>query len=351
MREAGEIARKYFGGDYKRWNKAGGSPVTEADLAVDTFLNETLLRGAARLWLAVGRKRGRSRAAARPRVFVVDPIDGTVAFLKGRPHFTICAAVVEEGRPIAGVVLQSRQRGMFHRRSRAAARASTASPSMSATATAIEGCRMLGDRKLFRRTGRRCRSQSLQLHRLSHRAGGRRPRIDAMISLTAKRDWDLAAADMILCGSRRPATDAGRRDAASTTAPHAIQRATIAAGPGLHAACCSRMLRQKESLRSRGPIRPKYNAAHVMEIRHAQAKSKPKQLLHLVFGGELKSHRRHRVQGSHQARHRRHVSQFRRGQARLGGQGAGHRGQCPDALFRGPYSPADGAGRRRDHEH
>ena len=44
------------------------------------------------------------RGLAHDRVFVVDPIDGTVAFMKGRPHFTICAAVVEEARPIAGVV-------------------------------------------------------------------------------------------------------------------------------------------------------------------------------------------------------------------------------------------------------
>ncbi len=36
--EAGKIALKFFGGQYKRWTKEGGSPVTEADLAVDTFL-------------------------------------------------------------------------------------------------------------------------------------------------------------------------------------------------------------------------------------------------------------------------------------------------------------------------
>ena len=33
----------------------------------------------------------------RDKVFVIDPIDGTIAFLKNRPHFTICAAVVMEG--------------------------------------------------------------------------------------------------------------------------------------------------------------------------------------------------------------------------------------------------------------
>ncbi len=43
VREAGVIARGFYGGDYKRWSKDQGSPVTEADLAVDRFLNERLL--------------------------------------------------------------------------------------------------------------------------------------------------------------------------------------------------------------------------------------------------------------------------------------------------------------------
>ena len=101
MRAAGEIARKFYGGQFKRWDKAGGSPVTEADLAVDNFLKEKLL--AARPdygWLSEESLDNPARLTAA-RVFVVDPIDGTVAFVKHRPHFTICAAVVEDGPPHA----------------------------------------------------------------------------------------------------------------------------------------------------------------------------------------------------------------------------------------------------------
>ena len=39
---AGDIARRFYGGDYKRWSKEGGSPVTEADLAVNSFLRDRL---------------------------------------------------------------------------------------------------------------------------------------------------------------------------------------------------------------------------------------------------------------------------------------------------------------------
>ena len=42
VRAAGAIARKFYGGDYRRWSKEGGSPVTEADLAVNSYLCETL---------------------------------------------------------------------------------------------------------------------------------------------------------------------------------------------------------------------------------------------------------------------------------------------------------------------
>ena len=43
-REAGAIAKRYFGGHYKTWDKGKGQPVTDADIEIDTFLNATLLK-------------------------------------------------------------------------------------------------------------------------------------------------------------------------------------------------------------------------------------------------------------------------------------------------------------------
>ena len=104
VRAAGEIARTYYGGDYKRWSKNKGEPVTEADLAVDLYLNESLL--AARPdygWLSEeGDSAGTHVGAAR--AFIVDPIDGTTAFLKGKPHFSVSVAVAEDGAPVAAAV-------------------------------------------------------------------------------------------------------------------------------------------------------------------------------------------------------------------------------------------------------
>src|ERR1700748_3505787 len=99
------IARQRFEQGCKSWSKQGGSPVTEADLEVDAHLKAVLTGARPDYgWLSEESVHNAARLA-HATLFIVDPIDGTIAFLKGRPHFTICAAVVEASRPIVGVVL------------------------------------------------------------------------------------------------------------------------------------------------------------------------------------------------------------------------------------------------------
>ncbi len=103
-REAGLIAMRYFGKTPDVWMKTGQSPVSEADIAVDRFLKAELL--AARPdygWLSEETVADTSRLSAR-RTFVVDPIDGTRAFIGGQDMWCVSIAVVEKGRPIAGVL-------------------------------------------------------------------------------------------------------------------------------------------------------------------------------------------------------------------------------------------------------
>ena len=108
VREAGAIAKAAFdANNSKRWNKADSSPVTEADIAVNDFLLETLR--AARPdygWLSEETKDDHSRHAC-PRTFVVDPIDGTRAFIAGKPTFTTLIALCHEGRPLQGLISQA----------------------------------------------------------------------------------------------------------------------------------------------------------------------------------------------------------------------------------------------------
>ena len=229
VRAAGKIALQYFCGSYKRWNKEGGSPVTEADLAIDSFLKTELHQARPDYgWLSEESADDPARLG-RERVFVVDPIDGTIAFMKGRPHFTICAAIVENGRPAAAVVFNPAQDECFKAGSGRGARLN-GQPIHVGDRTEIAGMRLLADRKLFSEwPPMQIEGFNSIAYRIVLVAMGR---FDAMISLTRKRDWDLAAADLIL-------TEAGGQLVGADGATlrynnaEAIQGATIAAGPAL----------------------------------------------------------------------------------------------------------------------
>ncbi|MDX7953689.1 3'(2'),5'-bisphosphate nucleotidase CysQ [Lichenihabitans sp. Uapishka_5] len=108
-RDAGDtIAMKYFreGGHTvaQVHNKLGGSPVTEADLAVDRFLHKRLLGALPRAgWLSEETADSPERLN-RHDVLVVDPIDGTRAFVAGLTSWAVSVALVSGERPVAGVV-------------------------------------------------------------------------------------------------------------------------------------------------------------------------------------------------------------------------------------------------------
>lgn len=95
---AGEIGLKHFKGIYQTWHKPGDAgPVTEADLAIDTMLKETLL--AARPdygWLSEETEDSATRFD-RERVFIVDPIDGTRSFTEGQKHWGHSLAIAYNG--------------------------------------------------------------------------------------------------------------------------------------------------------------------------------------------------------------------------------------------------------------
>ncbi len=103
-RESGEIALKYFGKSPEVWMKEGQSPVSEADYAIDTFLKEKLLDARPDYgWLSEETEDNLDRIDTK-RTFVVDPIDGTRGFINGMKRWCISIAVVEDNRPTVGVL-------------------------------------------------------------------------------------------------------------------------------------------------------------------------------------------------------------------------------------------------------
>jgi len=100
------IERIRAGTDWHAVAKDDGSPVTAADLAADTIIRAGLAERFPEIPVVS------EEDAARPvdpgaLFFLVDPLDGTREFVAGRPDYTVNIALVEDGIPVAGVVLTS----------------------------------------------------------------------------------------------------------------------------------------------------------------------------------------------------------------------------------------------------
>ncbi len=104
-REAGRIALRYWRKDPQVWDKGGEhGPVTEADLAVNDMLKAKLLGARPDYgWLSEETPDSTDRLAV-DTVFIIDPIDGTRAFVAGEETWAHSLAVAHKGRVTAGVV-------------------------------------------------------------------------------------------------------------------------------------------------------------------------------------------------------------------------------------------------------
>jgi len=105
---ASKIAMEYFNDPSRNGVrlKNGHSPVSDGDLAVNAYLRTTLL-GARQDYGWLSEETADTNPQERmtsPRTFVVDPIDGTRAYIAGKQTWCISMAVIEKGKPVAGVL-------------------------------------------------------------------------------------------------------------------------------------------------------------------------------------------------------------------------------------------------------
>ena len=238
-REAGHLALELRAkGAVDAWEKAPGHPVTEADLAVNTLLARRL--GAARPrygWLSeetVDDHRNRSRR----RVWVVDPIDGTRAFMDGDPHWCVGLAVVEDGVAVAGVIYAPVMDQLYEARLGEPAYLN-GEPISASDCGQIDGCRMVATRELMEHKAWRrawppvtiaVPRPNATLLRLAHVAIGR---ADAAMAIWRKFDWDLAPGAVILSSAGGVATThSGAPFVFNRRVP--AQAALVAAGKALH---------------------------------------------------------------------------------------------------------------------
>ncbi len=104
VHEAGQMALARWRTDFARWEKTPGSPVCEVDLDVDRMLRarlDGLLPDAG--WLSEETVDSAERLARR-RIWVVDPIDGTRDYIRGREGWAVSVALVEDGEVVLGVL-------------------------------------------------------------------------------------------------------------------------------------------------------------------------------------------------------------------------------------------------------
>jgi myo-inositol-1(or 4)-monophosphatase len=241
---AGDTALGYFRKTLDvRWKNEGRSPVSEADLAANDILKGRLL--AARPdygWLSEETDDDESRLV-RETVFVVDPIDGTRAFIAGKDLWCVSVAIVHRGQPVAGVlyapslneIFQATRDGEARKNGKAIAVREAESGAVLKVAAAED---VMGRLALpYRNTMMRVSHVPSLAYRLAMIADGR---IDGTIVKRNSHDWDLAAADLILsraggalCGLdgeplsyNRPTVTHGVLGAASGTALPALLAAS-----------------------------------------------------------------------------------------------------------------------------
>lgn len=115
--QAGEIALGLWpgaGAELESWEKTPGSPVCEADLAVDAFLKRelgALLPSAG--WLSEETADDPERLD-RDLIWLVDPVDGTRDFIRGRKGWAVSVALISSGRPLIGTLCAPARGEVWH---------------------------------------------------------------------------------------------------------------------------------------------------------------------------------------------------------------------------------------------
>lgn len=200
VREAGGLARSLFQQSVKGWTKSDGSPVTEADLAVDKMLKGRLHEARPDYgWLSEETPDTEERLAHR-QVWIVDPIDGTRAFAQGGDEWCVVAALLVDGRPALAAIYRP-MTGDLYEAARAQGARLNGKPLHMVDGRELAGARILGNASALKQLQARAPVEAVAsgstplAMRLARVAEGD---LDAALSTSPKHDWDLAAGDLLV---------------------------------------------------------------------------------------------------------------------------------------------------------
>jgi myo-inositol-1(or 4)-monophosphatase len=200
VREAGALALSLFRTELKNWTKGASSPVSEADIAVNDLLEKKLRSATPDYgWLSEESADDATRLGKR-LAWIVDPIDGTRGYLAGREDWCVSVALVEDASPVLAAVFAPASDEFF-----LAARGQGATRNHvqihATSGTELDFSRVAGPKPLVERLNRssgeiilhpRIGSLALRLCRVAQGS------LDAAFAGGQSRDWDLAAANLIV---------------------------------------------------------------------------------------------------------------------------------------------------------
>ena len=238
------MAAARSGGEVRRWEKTPGHPVCDVDLELDAFLRERLTAlDPDAGWLSEETLDDSAARIGCDRAWVVDPIDGTRDFLRGRPGWCVSIALVEDRVPVIGVLdAPMRSEHWTAERGKGAWRNGEALR-VSARAD-LPGARVPADSlpKVDRDLTPVFKPNSIAL-RIGMVAAGE---ADLLATLRWGFEWDIAAAALI-------AEAAGARVTGALGQPLTFNSASgeafgvLVATPGIHAAAVKRLRDRAEA--------------------------------------------------------------------------------------------------------
>ncbi|WP_223877851.1 inositol monophosphatase family protein [Histidinibacterium aquaticum] len=246
--EAGEIARRFHQGAPAVWEKEDAQgPVTEADLAVDAHLKDRLLTARPDYGWLSEESVARTDRTATSAQFIVDPIDGTRAFLEGGRDWSHSIAVARGGQITAAVVYLPLRSATYTAVLGEGAWLNDARLGTS-DQTEIERAQVLAnaptmDQRHWHRgaPGFERHFRSSLAYRMCLVALGR---FDAMLTLRPTWEWDVAAGSLIVTEAGGTVTDqAGHPLRFNNPIPQ--HDGVVAAGGAMHRALMDRLARDR----------------------------------------------------------------------------------------------------------
>ena len=238
--KAGDIALQFTGPEAKRWDKPeGAGPVTEADLAVNAMLEDML--PAARPgygWLSEETEDSAARQDRRC-TFIIDPIDGTRSFAEGSATWAHSLAVADKGEVTAAVVYLPR-RDLMYTAAKGRGAKLNGRPVHVSDRAGLEGAAVLAAKPNIQgvhwRSGRAPGFKRSHRPSLAYRmACVAEARFDAMMTLRASWEWDIAAGDLIIREAGGICTDRAGVPLRFNN-PHPQLNGVVAGGPAMHGA-------------------------------------------------------------------------------------------------------------------